>query len=30
MFCAEPTARNSKRLPQNGKGAVLIATSVLC
>ena len=27
QFCDEPTARNSKRLPQNGKGAVRLRSS---
>merc|ERR1719403_155325 len=27
QFCEEPTARNSKRFPQNGKGAVRLRSS---
>lgn len=27
QFCEDPTARNSKRLPQNGKGAVRLRSS---
>lgn len=29
QFCEEPTARNSKRLPQKGKGAVRLRSSTL-